>query len=60
MAENISKSLATDNYDNVLLTLTLYLLKCRIESLVILTPTSRKNHNFILCFELFNKYFVVV
>ena len=42
MAENISKSLATDNYDNVLLTLTLYLLKCRIESLVILTPTSRK------------------
>ena len=42
MAENISKSLATDNYENVLLTLTLYLLKCHIESLVILTPTLRK------------------
>ena len=42
MAENISKGLATDNYENVSLTLTLYLLKCHVEILVILTPTLRK------------------
>ena len=42
MADNISKSLATDKYENVLLTLTLYLLKCHIKILVILTSTLRK------------------
>ena len=42
MSKNISKSLAIDNYGNVLLTLILYLLKCHIEILVILTPTLRK------------------